>query len=131
MVEHTQKGTEKEEMSNYDQTREPLQPNNIVLNCGIIAGWASFIRKCPDAFDPRDVAAEQYIQRGQALVRDIIQGTPGTQVALFPCDVADNLVAAKIMAYIPFTLQRGSARDRGVPQALTQIAERLTDEFPA
>lgn len=118
-------------MSNYDQTRESLESNNIELNVGIAAGWASLIRQHPDAFDQIDVAAQQYIQRGQALVRDILQGTPGTNVALFPCDVADNLVAAKITAYIPFAFQRGSARTRGVPHALTQIAARLTAEFPA
>lgn len=117
-------------MSNYDQTREPLQTDNLILNLGIIAGWAALIKSHPEAFDEKDLAVEQYLRRGYALMRDVAQGTPNANASIYRCDVPDNEVAGKLHAYVPFVMQRFTARDRGVPDALVQIIARLKVEFP-
>lgn len=117
-------------MSNYDQTREPLEPDNLMLNVGIAMGWGSLIKKRPEIFDEASVVAQPYISRGAALIRDIMQGTPDTNASQCPCDVPDNQVADKIFIYIPFAMTSFNARDRGVPNALNHIVVRLKAEFP-
>jgi hypothetical protein len=113
---------------NFDQTRQTVTPRNLVYNVGVIKGWTSYIRKHPEIFDPKDVKAEPYMSRGCAILQDIFQGTPNDNTSHYTCDVADNLVADQIALYVPFAMQRSSARDRGVPEALLQIIAKLREE---
>lgn len=115
-------------MSNFDQERRPLMADNIALNLGIVFGWGSYINNRPQYFDLADREARQYFVRGAALVRDIVQGTPNANASLYTCDVPDTEIPDKIAAYIPHVLTQFEARDRGVPNALQQIMERLRGE---
>lgn len=110
---------------NFDQTRETVEPDNLVANTGIIRGWTSFIRQHPEVFDEKDIAAEPYMSRACALLIDYFQGTPDANTSIYTCDVADTALVDKIKAYIPFAMSRGSARDRGVPRALEEIIRKL------
>ena len=110
---------------NYDDTREPVDPQNVVLAVGIIKGWTSYIRQHPEIFDEKDVAAQPYMSRAAALVQDFFQGTPGTNAPLYPCDVPDSDLVQKLKDYYTFAACRGSARDRGVPTALIRLVQTL------
>lgn len=116
-------------MSNYDQTSQPVEFNNIVLNVGIVAGWASLIKSRQTLFGPDDIMAQPYLARGAALVRDIIQGTPDANASIYTCNVADTQVADKLAAYMPCVMKNHEARDRGVPHALQQVIDRLKVEI--
>lgn len=106
---------------NFDQTRETVEPDNLIASVGIIRGWTSFIRQHPEVFDEQDIVAEPYMSRACALLIDMFQGTPDANTSIYTCDVADTGLVDKIKAYFPFIMSRGSARDRGVPTALENI----------
>lgn len=118
-------------MSNYDQTRQTIEPNNIVLNAGIVAGWASLIKSRQTLFGPEDIMAQPYLARGAALIRDIIQGTPDANASVYSCNIADLQLADKLALYVPHVMRNHEARDRGVPHALQQVIDRLRVEIVA
>jgi hypothetical protein len=110
---------------NFDQTRETVEPDNLIASVGIIRGWTSFIRQHPEVFDEKDISAEPYMSRACALLIDSFQGTPNANTSIYTCDVADTELVAKIRTYFSFAMSRGSARDRGVPTALENIILKL------
>lgn len=114
---------------NFDQTRESAEPDNIALNLGIIAGWASLIKSCPDKVSEQDREMEQYIRRLYAVVRDIVFGTPNANTSVYTCDIPDNQLADKITPYILFTMRSTAAMERAVPNALTKVVARLKTEL--
>jgi hypothetical protein len=114
---------------NYDQTREPLH-DNIVLACGGLAGWASFVRACPQKVSPEDVAMQQYVQRASAVIRDIISGTPDANTSLYTCDIPDSQLADKLTPYIVVAMRSQEARDRNLPTSLQRAVTFLKEQAP-
>lgn len=114
---------------NFDQTRETVEPDNITLNLGMVAGWASFIKSCPDKVTEEDRRMEQYIRRVYAVVRDIVFGTPNANTSIYTCDVPDAQLADLMKPYILQTMRNTTAQERGVPNALTKVVARLNTEL--
>jgi hypothetical protein len=127
-VEYTQEGTTEEEM-NFDQTAEPDR-DNIVLACGGLGGWASFIRSNSPDVRPEDKAMQQYIQRAYAVTRDLLMGTPDANTSTSPCDIPDSQLADKLKAYIPIAMRSQAARDRNLPTSLQRVVWYLTNKAP-
>jgi hypothetical protein len=127
-VEHSKKATQEKEM-NYDQTREAVESDNIALNLGIVAGWASLIKTCPNQVSQQDRDMEQYIRRLYAVVRDIVFGTPNANTSIYTCDIPDTQLADKITPYIVSTMRSQAAMERAVPNALTKVVARLKTEL--
>jgi hypothetical protein len=113
----------------YDPTTEPLH-DNIVLACGGLAGWASFVKSCPRQVGPEDVAMRPYVLRAMAVIRDIISGTPDANTSLYTCDIPDSQLADKLSPYIVIVMRSQDARDRNVPTSLQRAVTFLKEQAP-